>query len=220
MKTSYEIFTSNCESRFEALKKEYDEKVKNAKNKKLVNNEFFDALARNEYTKIQNGLGENSRILISIKDELERDVNLEERNLFNKSLSIIPPKKRKVTFDLLVELRAMDYFFEYWNNLELNKTKQTIASTSGEIYWKGTNETEFVQLIYMLFHSNLLKNEKTEITKLVNQVAEVFNYKLGKHWQSNLSSSKEKRKRDYKPEIIEKLSQAWKSYSEKEKAKI
>jgi len=106
----------------------------------------------------------------------------------------------------------MDDFFIYWNTLEFNSQKEKIQ-TKEKIYWKGNNETEFIQLIYMLFHSKLLSNESNEKTKLVKQVAEIFNYEIGKNWQTNLSASKQKRKNGYKPEIIQKLDDAWEYYS-------
>jgi hypothetical protein len=213
MKTNYTIFLKYREDAFKRLKLSYESKIVKARNKIRVSTEFYDSLTRTEYPKVQNELGEYSRVIILINDELEIDNGKEFENLFNTASNSFPIKSKSKIIKLLAELNAMDKFFKYWNDLDLNSSKSKEISLNEKIIWKGNNETEFIQLIYMLYHANLLSNERNEITKLVKQIAEVFNYELGKNWQTNLSASKQKRKNGYQPEIIDKLNNAWEVYS-------
>ena len=54
------------------------------------------------------------------------------------------------------------------------------------------------------------------MTKLVIQMAEIFNLKLGKNWQSNLSKSINKRNLDYIPEIFENVKKGFAKYRDRQ----
>lgn len=213
MKTSYEFFSKYKKENFKKLKTDYESAVKKARNKNLVSNEYYNSLSRTRYNEVQTELGENKNILLLIKDEMDIDIKKDFSKLFNNKINKIPTKNKKKTIALLAELDAMNDFFEYWNTHELNSLKKEEVQTKEKILWKGNNETEFIQLIYMLYHSKLLSNESREITKLVKQVAKIFNLELGNNWESNLSNSIGRRNTDYKPQIISKLNNAWEEYS-------
>ena len=84
------------------------------------------------------------------------------------------------------------------------------------VQWTGSkdNKNEFVQLIYALHEAGYLNNGTGEITKIVESLAETLKVGLGKSWQSNLSSSIHKSKKDYEPPVFEKIRQAYLKYAD------
>jgi hypothetical protein len=212
MKSNYTIFLKYREDAFERLKISYESKVVKARNKIRVSTAFYDNLTRTEYPKVQNKLGAYSNVIISIKDELERDVNKEFEHLFNDASKSFPTKSKNKIIQLLAELDAMDEFFDYWGNQDLNSKNELRDDEKEKVIWKGKNQTEFVQLIYMLFHSKLVVNESNLITKLVPEIADLLNFKLTKNWKNDISSSIHKTKIGYQPPILEKLRSAFDSY--------
>ena len=85
--------------------------------------------------------------------------------------------------------------------------------------WLVENETEFVQFVYGLHKAGYLTNTGDTITKIVPQVAEAFNLKLGKNWQSNLSESVHGRNNDYNPEIFGKIAEGYNRYKDEQAKK-
>ena len=73
-----------------------------------------------------------------------------------------------------------------------------------------------MQLVYALHEAGYLNNDKEEITTLVKEVAQIFNYQLGEHWQSNLSDCINNRNTDYQPKIFEKLVKGFNDYRDKQ----
>jgi len=127
------------------------------------------------------------------KDYLETDLELKNNeNLFQRLL----PNTNKTLSD---------------NAIHDDLPKQT------GIKWIGQNKTEFVQLIYSLYHAELITNETKEITKLVVDIANFFNIDLGNNWQSNLSKSKNDRNNDYIPQIFDRIKNAFIKYSKRDK---
>lgn len=116
--------------------------------------------------------------------------NLDEKNLFER---LFPDKQQ--------------------NSIE--EQVSTNERQQSKIIWKGNNQTEFVQLIYALYHSKLITNETNEITKLVEEASKVFNINLSKNWKSNFSKSKNNRNNDYEPKIFENLKGAYLEYVDK-----
>lgn len=84
------------------------------------------------------------------------------------------------------------------------------------VKWTGKNKTEFIQLIYALYHSKLINNDTNEITKIVIDIASFFDVELGNNWQSNLSKSKNVRNNDYVPKVFDRIKTAYVNYSNKE----
>lgn len=116
--------------------------------------------------------------------------NLNEKNLFER---LFPDKQQNAIEEQIVT----------------NERQQS------NIIWKGNNQTEFIQLIYALYHSKLLTNETNEITKLVEDASKVFNINLSKNWKSNFSKSKNNRNNDYEPKIFDNLKCAYLEYVNK-----
>lgn len=82
------------------------------------------------------------------------------------------------------------------------------------IKWKGKNKTEFVQLIYALYEDGLIDNEKSEVTKLVADLAIILGLDLGKNWQSNHTKSITNRNNDYDIKIFDRIKRAYENYRE------
>lgn len=87
-------------------------------------------------------------------------------------------------------------------------------SVNYAINWTGKrdNKNEFVQLIYALHEAGLINNGTGEITKIVDALAEAFNIKLSKNWQSNHSNSIHRQNRDYEPTIFKTVQEAYQKY--------
>ena len=98
------------------------------------------------------------------------------------------------------------------NSIQIQKTQNNIIRQKAKFNWIGKNKTEFVQLIYGIYHANLLTNENNEITKLVEDLSKEFDIDLGKNWQSNYSKSINYRNHDYFPEIFEKIKNGFIKY--------
>jgi hypothetical protein len=96
-----------------------------------------------------------------------------------------------------------------------NRKTKPKSKSADYVKWEGQNETEFVQLIYSLFEAGYISNQNHEITKLVTQIASLFNFQLGKNWQSNLSKSINNTNFEYRPEIFDKIEQGFRNYRDK-----
>lgn len=94
-------------------------------------------------------------------------------------------------------------------NTWIPKTKSAIDSP---LSWIGTNETEFIQLIYALKEAGLIKHTTGQTEKLVDSMAMLFNFELGKNWKSNLAKSINSSNSDYEPKIFDKLKKAYNAY--------
>ncbi len=102
-------------------------------------------------------------------------------------------------------------------NQSIEKNEEKIQP---KVKWLGQNKTEFVQLVYALYHAKLITNETNEITKITTDLAAFFDIDLGKNWQSNFSKSKNDRNNDYVPKIFERLKSAFVNYSNRDNLKF
>jgi len=77
-------------------------------------------------------------------------------------------------------------------------------------YWLGTQETEFVQLLYALVESKRL--EKKGKVKMVQKIASFLGFPLSYDWQSKLSHAIHDTNEDKIPDIFNELKEGWLSY--------
>jgi hypothetical protein len=89
------------------------------------------------------------------------------------------------------------------------------STTDSPVSWIGTNETEFVQFIYALKEAGLIKHESNETGKLVESLAQLFNFELGQNWPSNFSTSINGRNSDYVPKVFDNLKKSYIDYANK-----
>jgi hypothetical protein len=82
-----------------------------------------------------------------------------------------------------------------------------------KLHWGGSEQTEFVQLIYSMIESGYITDkDKIGKYKIVQRFARFFNFPLNKNWEDNLSSSIHDRNNDYVPEIFRRLKSGWTIY--------
>ena len=127
---------------------------------------------------------------------------------------------------LLIVTLAKNEFIQFLNqrtgivhNFIQKKEKERLVPKLPEplrvLQWNGTNETEFVQFVYGLFHAGKIgmTEGENEITKLVPQMAKLLNFELGEYWQGNHSKSIHNRNKDYEPSIFTEILNGYKKYS-------
>ena len=221
-KTPYQIYLDETELQFQALVKDYEKRIEKAREgfKKKVHYEFWNYITREEHLLIQRELGKYSHFIFQIKDEMENDKDAEFDILFNQKIVTAADTDSSTLLQNLSKLQALNNLIEYLqvrgkNYHESEPSQIHDKKTGSNLQWKGKTELEFVQLIYALHEAGFLENEEGEITTLVKQVANIFNFELGKNWQSNHSESVNDRNADYESKIFGKLAKAYASYREK-----
>lgn len=150
------------------------------------------------YKKIENG--KRITLYLSEEDKALKQLALNDRKLmkfFIRYITYLDIKKRLP--DLLSEEKKPEI-----------KTQNNPA-----VKWTGSkdNKNEFVQLIYGLHQAGFINEGKGEITKITEDLAEVFDISLGKNWQSNHSASIHRGNKDYHPSVFHKIQEAYKQYS-------
>ncbi len=130
-----------------------------------------------------------------------------------------------IWFKALVKLQGRNEFSEFLegenDSHNIKKAKQTSSNSQKVkkiVTWtNGKNKNDFVKIIYALHGAKLINSGKGEITKIVENLAPIFDVDL-KDWQSNFSSGINNQTIDYNhTAIFEKLQDA---YLEHVKTKI
>jgi len=208
MKTNFETFNSIKRSEIILHKKNLKEAVEIAPNKAYAETLFIEKL-NSAYMKKQNEFNFLSRFLIELENNKELGLVLNEGKEFDKF--------NQTEIINLANLAALQEFLHEYYSKDTVKNESPLIKSP--INWKGINQTEFVQLVYGLYHSGILTNNENEKTKLVKQIASFFNIQLSENWQSNLSKAVNKRNNDYEPQIIEKIKSGYEIFKNEIKAK-
>ena len=210
--TPYNQFEREINKKYDALLNEYEIKIEKAQDnhKEKVHNNFVTNILV-LHRQIQTSLGENSRFIIDLSEALLEDKTKNFESEFNLRFESIKPKNKSVLQNL-AELEAANKLFEFLYSKYNSEPEQAISN----IKWQGKTELEFVQLVYALHEAGYLNNEKREITTLVKEMAKMFNYQLGEHWQSNLSDNINNRNTDYQPKIFDKLIKGFNDYRDRQ----
>lgn len=192
MKKKYETFNSIKSNEIKKLENDLKEKVDKALKKQYAKESYLENLNL-VYAKMQRDFYSLSRFLIELEQNLELGLDL---NQSKKEFEKLNSKE-------IVNLAHLSAIRDFLHDIYKTKgVKEKTNNKKSTIVWKGKNQTEFVQLIYSLFHSQTLTIEGNEKTKLVEEIAIYFNIKLSEHWQSNLSKAVNKRNNDYEPQIF------------------
>ena len=133
---------------------------------------------------------------------LEKQVN--PNDFFYASAEYIAKEKN---FSEVMQYRAQNTKIATFDKLD--------SKSVSNVKWQRDNKTEFVQLIYALYEAGYINNEESQKTKLVTQLSSLFNFDVGKHWQSNLTKSINDRNADYVPDIFQNLTKAFIEYRDK-----
>ena len=208
MKDNYKKFETLKVSELHLIENKLKEEIKKALNKEYAKNEYLQNL-NSEYLAKQTKHDSLSRFLLDldIKKELGKILDIsKEFDIYNSH-----------DIKILANLSALKDFLD--ESYAKENAKDESASINSSIIWEGENQTEFVQMIYSLYHSGILTNIENEKTKLVKQIASYFNIQLSKNWQSNLSKAVNNRNNDYEPQIIKKMQMGYDIYKKEIKAK-
>jgi hypothetical protein len=222
----YKEYDKISKDLFEQLKKQYFDIINIAREWEIACNYFSDTILNPQ-------IGDNGSKLMTLgtantfskewNDRYNLNKSKERPEIFNVMILEVESTKRDETVKLLGEQAgqtAMRKFLsdesDKQNNLHTgNKSIENYKEYQSPINWKGTNETEFIQLIYALHEAGYLYNEERQITSLVWQMADAFNVRLGRNWQSNFSHSINNRKLGYEPKIFKDLKKYFIAYRDK-----
>ena len=191
---------------------EYDK----ARSKNTVVANWIDAL-RDEINLIQrdlvqNGLGNFKR---EWDNTYELDSGIDEGQAFDQTVANCFPDLNIEQIDLISQIDALSELVKF---IESNRIylDQDIFEKPRSVnkYWIGTEETEFVQLIYALIEADRL-NDK-EKTKMTQAIANFLGFPLSNDWQSKLSHSIHQGNFDKKPKIFGDLEKAWEKYKDRQ----
>ncbi len=189
----------------------------NDEKKSAVHQFFLDYLLYTEKFNIELELGQNFRIIHELDEEFGIDSTLSKSDIFNKRIEAHPKKEHKKLIDNLAKYDSIIKFYDYISidspyAVKTNESNKLPQNTSG-IRWKeGATQVDFIQLVYALHESGLLRNEKQQVTKLVEDIAVLFNFKLGNNWQKNYSDNKNNRNHGYEIKIFSELEKSYKNY--------
>jgi hypothetical protein len=143
-------------------------------------------------------------------------VQFEEKEEENKILKQLALDERKL-MKILVSYTAhkeiqkrFDSLFEETENVKDDKE----ITAKYPVKWTSVkdNKNEFVQLIYGLHKAGYINEGKGEITKITEALANVFDVKLAKGWQSNHSTSIRNASAKYEPAVFRKIQEAYKKH--------
>jgi hypothetical protein len=219
MSNNYIVFKKLSEKYFEKFKENYQNKINLAIESKrtVVHYQFLDILINVEKIKLESELGQKFRIIYELEEEFGVDSSLSKEDIFNLKIEKYPKKEHKKLIENLAKYDSIIKLYDCISKdsmyalktLESNKLPQ---NTSG-IRWKeGATQVDFIQLVYALHESGLLRNEKQQVTKLVEDIAVLFNFKLGNNWQKNYSDNKNNRNHGYEIKIFSELEKSYKNY--------
>jgi hypothetical protein len=194
-------------------------KIAQDDSKENAHNIFSNKVLRKLETDFNSKLGQNERFYREVIEEVKSDKGKNIQDVFNKNFSSLKSNNKAETLKLLSENEGLEKANKFWHEQGKKYIESDVIfdeSKKSNICWKGEIETEFVQLIYGLYHAGYIDNEEHQITKLIYEVADTFNIKLGKNWTSSLSKSVSNTNSDYVPKIFKNLENAFLSYRNKQ----
>lgn len=144
------------------------------------------------------------------------DAEISEEDAFIQCFKEFKIENADNTIKKIAATKASDEIIQYCYFLMNSQSKNRTFSETPETkkhqnkYWIGTEETEFVQLIYALIQSGRLE-EKGKV-KMVEQIARFLGFSLSYDWPSKLSHSIHKANHDKVPPIFDELKEGWLFY--------
>lgn len=227
MKNNYKDFIELTIRYFEEYKVAYLNKISNAIESKrpVVHQKFLEYLIYTEKLKIESELGQNFIIINELEEEFGIDSSLSKADIFNQKIEAHPKKENKKLINNLAKLDSIIKFYDQISKDSIYAIKTKVSDKSQAnitgIKWKeGATKTDFIQLVYALHESGLLRNEKEHVTKLVIELAALFHFDIGPNWQQLHTDSKTKRNNGYEIKIFCDLENSYKKYLHKKSKKI
>lgn len=194
---------------------EYDK----ARNKNTVVANWIDALGDEinliQKKLVQNGLDNFNREWVNT---YELDNGIDEGQAFDHTITNCFPDLNIVQIGLISKIDAFSELIEFIESKRIFNDQDNFDNPRFiNKYWIGTEETEFVQLIYALIEADRL-NYKEKI-KTTQAIANFLGFPLSKDWQSKLSHSIHQGNFDKKPRIFGDLEKAWEKYKDRQISK-
>lgn len=216
---NYDYYLTAKAEVIETRKKVFTHEYDKARNKNTVIANWIDAL-RGEINLIQKDLVQNS--LDNFKREwdntYELDSGIDEGQAFDHTIKKIFPDLSIEQIGFMLQIDALSELIEFIESKRIYNRQDNFDNPRPvNKYWIGTEETEFVQLIYALIEADRL-NEKEKI-KTTQAIANFLGFPLSKDWQSKLSHSIHQGNFDKKPRIFGDLEKAWEKYKDRQISK-
>ena len=224
MKNHYDQFQDLATKYLNEYKVEYDNKLNNAieTKKAMVHRNYLDYLIRDKKIKIEGVLGQKFRIIHKLEEEYGINSSLSKEDIFNQKIEVYPKNEHKKLIENLAKYDVIIKFYDHINKdspyaIKTKESEELPINNTG-IKWKeGATKVEFIQLVYALHESGLLRNEKQHVTKLVEELAFLFKFDLGINWQQIHTDNKNNRSHGYEIKIFDELKKSYKKYLDKNK---
>lgn len=144
------------------------------------------------------------------------DGSITEKDAFNQCAKEFNIENDENSIILLAAEKASDEIIQYCydcnhaQSLSRDSNQNQNVELNQNQYWLGSEETEFVQLLYALVESKRLK--KKGKVKMVQKIASFLGFHLSYDWQSKLSHAIHDTNEDKIPSIFDELKYGWLSY--------
>jgi hypothetical protein len=214
MTIKFKKFQHNKEIVFKALKIRETEFINNASDKVYAKEEFF-RIFNNEFTDKQKKLQISYSFFLDIEEKKRLDKNFDESNAYNKLSDL-----EIINYSTILGYKK---YFDECHITEIEKpnplSPKKKFNFNSSITWQGytgskTNYTMFVKLIYAMIESKYFSlSEGVNKYDAIEQIAEIFEVQLSKHWKSSLSNTIEKEMKN--PPIFKDLENAYEKYTKK-----
>ena len=197
-------------------KNEFNLEYYKARNKNAVVVKWIDDL-RVESNSIQRELVQNG--LDNFKREwdntYELDSGIDTGQAFDLTVANCFPELSTEQIRLISQIDALIDIMEFIESTRIYNNQDSFNNSRPiNKYWIGTEETEFVQLIYALIEADrLISKDKIKMTQAI---ADFLGFPLSNDWQSKLSHSIHQGNFDKKPRIFGDLDKAWEKYKDRQ----
>ena len=210
MKNPYKNYISKKEKLIAEKTKAISNALKNARNINTAVATKYDEERKifNELIKTLAAVG-LSDFFREFQIALDLDKNTTEKIAFEGLL--LNHEDIDLKIGILAEFSATNQIMQYIE--DQREIENSENSENEKLHWGGSEQTEFVQLIYSMIESGLITDkDKIGKYKIVQRFARFFNFRLNKNWEDNLSSSVNDRNNAYEPEIFKRLKSGWTNY--------
>jgi len=197
-------------------KNDFTVEYEKARSKNIVVANWLDVLIEESNLihkdAVQNGL-ENFRREWDNIYELDSGINLEKA--FEETIAKFFPNLSVDQIGLICRIDANRELSEFIESMRIYTNHDAIDNPRPvNKFWIGTEETEFVQLIYALIEADRLNNK--DKIKMTQAIADFLGFPLSNDWQSKLSHSIHQGNFDKKPRIFGDLDKAWEKYKDRQ----
>lgn len=158
------------------------------------------------------------------------NLNQSINTTFNEDLSFIDIssatefvfEKNKISKETALTFSEFIADWEIQNYLQqkLAEINPSTYSKYAKLKW-NLDQRDFIRIVYSLFHSQILTNNKNEIANLVRELAERLDFDLSTSWRQNLSNSLNNSNADFEhTKIFDIMKQGFSDFERKHNEKL